>query len=150
MDTIFTAELVDQELAQHLNLEGTFYHVIFLDDLEKEEQTIDAGLMNLQAKDFVKWLRKQVRLFGRKAEVGNAQVCPVEAWAQELGYNVSFICGGEVEVKNEHGVCTHFTTTEWTATSYYMYDEDGLMVTKAGKMLDVALLDVPEAYLIAR
>ena len=107
------------------------------------------SINDLQAKDFAKWLRKQIRENGRKAEVGSIQTCPVEAWVKEiLGIEIGFICGGEIEVYN--GNERQVLYTEWTSTSYYMMDEDGQMVIEAGKMLDIIALDDPEAYLIAR
>src|SRR5579884_2641046 len=56
---------------------------------------------SLTAADFAKWVRKQVRQFGRKAEICNQQYSAVEMWLRELGFVVSFICGGEVEVDGE-------------------------------------------------
>lgn len=107
------------------------------------------NLNQLQAKDFAKWLRKQIRENGRKAEVGSIQICPVEAWVKEAaGIAVGFICGGEVEVYS--GNDRQVLYTDWTSTSYYMMDEEGQMVIQAGKMLDIINLDNPEAYLIAR
>ena len=106
-----------------------------------------ADIRELQAKDFAKWLRKQVRQYGRKAVVGSIQTCPVEAWVKEItGTEISFICGGEVEIEGQD----EKQYTDWTATSYYMMDEEGLMVVEAGRMLDIISLDDPEAYLIAR
>lgn len=104
------------------------------------------NLQDLQAKDFAKWLRKQQRTFGRNVQVGSIQTCPVEAWVEEVtGTKINFICGGEIEVEGQP-----MQYTDWSATSYYMMDEDGLMVTTAAAMLNVINLDKPEAYLIAR
>ena len=104
-----------------------------------------ADIRELQAKDFAKWLRKQVRQYGRKAIVGSIQTCPVEAWVKEVaGIDIAFICGGEIEIEGR------MEYTDWTATAYYMMDEEGLMVVEAGRMLDIISLDNPEAYLIAR
>src|SRR5581483_2508028 len=63
-----------------------------------DEPKIDAGLMKLQAKHFTKWLRKQIRQYGRRVEVGTEEQCPVEAWLAELGFSCKFIAGGEVEL----------------------------------------------------
>lgn len=103
-------------------------------------------IRELQAKDFAKWLRKQQRQFGRNIEVGSVQVCPVEAWVEDVtGTKINFICGGEIEVEGQE-----MQYTDWTATSYYMMDEAGQMVTTAAAMLNIINLDRPEAYLIAR
>lgn len=104
-----------------------------------------ANINNLQAKDFAKWVRKQVRQFGRKAEVANIQYSAVEMWLQELGFaNVTFIAGGEVEVNGET------LYTEWASCCYYMFNEEGLMETAAGRWLEIVNLEQPESYLIAR
>lgn len=103
-------------------------------------------IRELQAKDFAKWLRKQIRQLGRNVQVGSIQTCPVEAWVAEVtGTKINFICGGEIEIEGQE-----MQYTDWTATSYYMMDEEGLMVTTAAAMLNVINLDKPEAYLIAR
>lgn len=104
------------------------------------------ALTELKAKDFAKWLRKQIRQHGRNIQVGSIQTCPVEAWVEEVtGMKINFICGGEIEIEGEA-----MQYTDWTATSYYMMDEEGMMVTTAAAMLNVINLDKPEAYLIAR
>ena len=106
------------------------------------------SMNDLQAKDFARWLRKQVRLCGRHAEVGSIQTCPVEAWVKEVtGIEIAFICGGEIEIEGRMDALEY---TDWTATSYYMFDEEGQMVIEAGAMLDMIALDDPESYLIAR
>src|SRR5690349_12653981 len=100
------------------------------------------ALNELQAKDFAKWLRKQIRVSGHRFEVGSIQVCPVEAFVKEItGVEIGFICGGEIEIRGDE---RQVVTTDWTATSYYMMDEDGMMVIEAGKMLDIILLDDQE------
>ncbi len=109
------------------------------------------SINDLQAKDFAKWLRKQVREYGRKAEVGSNQTCPVEAWVKDVcGIAIEFICGGDLIVCGEIAYYDQHLFTDWTATSYYMYDEEGQMVIQAGAMLDMIALDDPQAYLIAR
>ena len=101
------------------------------------------SIEQLQTKDFTKWVRRQVRQFGRKAEIANIQYSAVEMWLKELGFeDVVFISGGEVEVDGEKFF------SEWTATSYYMFNEDGMMETAAGRWLDICQLDNQEAYLI--
>lgn len=115
-----------------------------------EPESIDEGLMKLQAKHFVAWLRKQVRLYGRKADLCDQRHTPVEIWAADLGYNICFIAGGEVEVNDVSGKRIEFTTSDWVNIGYYMYEEDGMMVTQAGKMLDVALLETSDAHLVSR
>jgi hypothetical protein len=104
------------------------------------------SLNELQAKDFAKWLRKQQRTFGRNVQVGSIQDCPVEVWAEEVtGIAINFICGGEIEIEGKE-----MQYTDWSATCYYMMDEEGMMVVEAAAMLNVINLDRPEAYLIAR
>src|SRR5713226_3733833 len=103
------------------------------------------NLNKLQAKDFVKWLRKQIRLYGRKAELCSPSDTPIEDWLQELGYSVSFIVGGELNLNNGTIV-----TSGWVNIGYYMNDEDGNMVVKADEMLKVAELEQCDAYLIAQ
>src|SRR5579859_2434409 len=106
-----------------------------------------ADIRQLQAKDFTKWLRKIIREHGRRAVVGSQQRCPVEVWVQDVtGLHIGFISGGEVEIEGQVEV----EYTDWTSTTYYMFDEAGNMVVEAGKMLDIILLDNQEAYLIAR
>jgi len=106
--------------------------------------TATRTIEQLQAKDFIAWLRRIVREHGRKAEIGNENDCPVEVWAKELGFNIRFIAGGEVEL--EDGT---LLTTEWASASYYMFREDGHMEVKAGKWLDIMTqCENPEAYLI--
>jgi hypothetical protein len=136
----FTTELASPEMLQRLGLEGEFYHMTFLPDLE-----IDTRLLSLQAKDFIKWLRKLIRQGGRKAQLCDQRNTPVEIWVKDVtGIDITFIAGGEVQVA---GQTLH---TEWTSISYYMFQEDGMMVVEAGKMLDAALLEQPEAHLIAQ
>lgn len=113
----------------------------------KTQKTIN----DLQAKDFAQWLRKQARLFGRKAEIGTMQDCPVEVWIAEVtGQRINFICGGDLIICGETAYYDQHLFTDFTATSYYMFDEEGRMVTEIGAMLDIIALDDPEAYLIAR
>jgi nicotinamidase-related amidase len=99
---------------------------------------------SLTAADFAKWVRKQVRQFGRKAEICNQQYSAVEMWLRELGFVVSFICGGEVEVDGEWYV------SDFQTIGYYMMDEDGMMEEKAGRWLDIVSLENLDGYLIAR
>jgi hypothetical protein len=103
-----------------------------------------ATINELQAKDFSKWCRKQVRQFGRKAEICNQQYSAVEIWLKELGIEAGFICGGEVEYERQR------FTSDWQAIGYYMMDEEGMMETKAGRWLDICELENQEAYLIGR
>jgi hypothetical protein len=106
--------------------------------------TATRTIEQLQAKDFIAWLRRQVRTYGRKFEVGDQQHCPVEVWLAELGYQVIFIAGGEIELEDGRKL-----TTDWTSASYYMYNEEtNLMETKAGKWLDIMAYEAPEAFLI--
>lgn len=101
-------------------------------------------LQVLQVKDFTKWVRKQVRQFGRKADICNQRYSAVEFWLQELGISAGFICGGEV--------CygTDILPSGFQTIGYYMMDEEGMMEVKAGRWLDIVALENPENFLIAR
>ena len=83
------------------------------------------SLNELQAKDFTKWVRGQVRQFGRRADIADIQFSAVEYKGQKL-------------------------FSDWSSISYYMMDEDGMMELKAGRWLDICLLEDQGAYLIAR
>lgn len=102
-----------------------------------------ATINELQAKDFAKWVRKQVQAFGRKGDICNQQESAVEVWLKELGIEAGFICGGEVEYNCQP------LSSDFQAIGYYMFDEQGMMETKAGQWLDICSLENPEAYLIA-
>ena len=103
------------------------------------------NINQLQAKDFAKWVRKQVRQFGRNAEIASIQFSAVEMWLKELGFeHVTFIAGGEMEVNGSR------LYSDWTNISYYMFDEEGLMELKASRWLEIANLERAEDYLIAK
>lgn len=109
------------------------------------------SINDLQAKDFAAWLRKQARLFGRKAEIGTMQDCPVEVWIAEVtGQRINFICGGDLIICGKTAYYDQHLFTEFTSSAYYMFDDDARMVTQIGAWLKIIELDDPEAYLIAR
>lgn len=104
-----------------------------------------ADINELQVKDFAKWLRKQARQYGRKAEIATVAKTAVEIWLAELGLgDVEFICGGEVHIGNE------YLFSNWQGIGYYMFDEDGKMVLTIGEWLKIAETDLQEDYLIGR
>lgn len=101
-------------------------------------------IRELQARDFTAWVRKQVRADGRRAEIATIRFSAVEMWLKELGIEAGFICGGEVEYESQ------IFLSEWQNIGYYMMDESGLMELKAGRWLDICLLEDQGAYFIAR
>ncbi len=98
----------------------------------------------LQVKDFTKWVRKQVRAYGCRAEIANIRFSAVEMWLQELGIEAGFVCGGEVELDGQ------VLFSDWQAIGYYMMDEEGMMVIEARHWLDICLLENQDDYLIGR
>ncbi len=105
------------------------------------EKSVD--IHALQAKDFTKWVRRQVRLFGRRADICNQRYSAVEIWLQELGIAAGFISGGEVTLDGQ------IIVSGWQAIGYYMFD-DGTMEVKAGRWLDICQSEDQEGFLIAR
>jgi hypothetical protein len=105
-------------------------------------------LEELQAKHFQKWMRKQVRLFGRKAQVATCSTNAVEMWLKELGLStVSFQSGGDMWIGDGGNEDAY---TGWTSLIHYMTDDDGNAILTAGEWLDIASLEDSETYLIAR
>lgn len=101
---------------------------------------------SLTVRDYQKWLRKQIRANGRRAELGNACLAPVEAFMKECsGLDCNMIAGGEVEV--HVGDTRYELFTQATDLAYWLYDDDGNLITTAGKALDVALLVDPTLLL---
>jgi hypothetical protein len=115
------------------------------------EQETPAKLMKLTAGDFQKWLRKIIRKHGRKFEIGDQCNSPIEIWLKELGYNINFLCTGEMEWQRDSvGSCINLFSG-WTSLCIEIYrEEDGMLRTKAGEMLDVAMWEKSEEFLIAR
>jgi hypothetical protein len=114
-----------------------------------ESQEIPAELMSLTAGDFQKWLRKTIRKNGRKFEICDQSNSPIEIWLRELGYNINFLCTGEMEW--QHGAQRVELFSGWASLCIEIYrEEDGMMRTRAGEMLDVAMWEKPEEFLIAR
>src|SRR5712672_699032 len=74
-------ELESQSLLNAVN------HEVYKFLVEGAPVVVD--LSALKGKDFIKWLRKQVRQFGRRAVVGNVGDAidnPVEMWLKDLGF----------------------------------------------------------------
>ncbi len=114
------------------------------EDIWAEVETHIVDINKLQAGDFQKWVRKQVRTNGRKTEIATIQFTAVEMWLKELGIEAGFIAGGEVEIDGQRVI------SEWTNIGYYMFNDDGLMELTAGRWLEIASLEQPEYLLIAR
>jgi len=106
-------------------------------------------LKGLTVKDYQRWLRKQIRLFGRRVELGDARIAPIESFMKEAtGLDVKMLAGGEVEVYV--GTCRYELFIAATDLAYYIYeDETNELITTAGKALDVALLVNPSLHLAA-
>jgi hypothetical protein len=118
------------------------------ENLWAEVPATKVDIHHLQAKDFQKWMRKQVRTLGRKAEVATRSTNAVEMWLKELGLTtVSFQSGGDMwfgEGGNEDAY------TGWISLIHYMTDEDGNAILTAGEWLNIANIEQPETYLIVR
>lgn len=114
------------------------------EDIWAEGPVTKVDIHQLQMKDFAKWVRKQVRLFGRKADICNQQYSAVEIWLHELGIDAGFLAGGEVSYEGE------YLFSDWQACGYYMFNEDGRMETSAGRWLQIVEWDNQEDYLIGR
>lgn len=99
------------------------------------------GLQPLTVGDYQKWLRKQVRLYGRRAEVGTTLRSPVDLFVKEvtgLDYRLQASGDAEVYVGN-----VRYVLDGPQVLAYYLYNEDGLLITKAGAALDCAMLENP-------
>lgn len=97
-------------------------------------------LFALTVGDYQKWLRRQIRLNGRRAVVGDAQHSPIDIFVKEhTGFDFMLLAGGEIEVVVDGK--TYAFMTDATDIAYYLYDDDGNFVTTAGKALDLAFAD---------
>jgi hypothetical protein len=97
-------------------------------------------LFALTCGDYQKWLRRQIRQYGRRAVVGNVQHHPIDLFVKErTGLDFTMLAGGEVEVTVDGK--TYEFMTEAVSLAYYIFDDDGQMITTAGKALDMALED---------
>lgn len=122
--------------------------------LEKKAPDFSA-LYALKVKDYQKWLRKQIRTYGRRTELGDAQHAPVENFVKEVtGFFYNLSAMGEVEVYVEGIQYDLFTGS--TDLAYYLYEDnesedfslDPVMIIKAGFALDAALRCDPDATLV--
>jgi len=126
-------------------------------DLFEVESKID--LSSLKGKDFIKWIRKQVRQLGRRSVVGfvgDHVDNPVEMWLKDLGFksaqasSMHYLISDDQEFELDYRfagllmmVCDQGPACDLNA---YEYAE-----ISAYEMLQhtLELLD-PEAYLVAR
>ena len=103
------------------------------------KQVVD--LSNLTAGDFAKWVRKQIRLLGRKSEICTSHKSAIDFWLEELGVKATFLCGGELQINNE------IIPTNWVSMGYY-FITDGVVETKASKWLEIVESENTEETLL--
>ncbi len=102
-----------------------------------------ADLRKLQAKDFAKWVRKQVRLNGRKAEICTTHKSAIDFWLEELGVRATFLCGGEIEINGQ------VVVSNWTNIGYY-FITDEVVETKASTWLEIAESECQNEYFLTK
>jgi len=98
--------------------------------------------------DYQRWLRKQIRAFGRRFEVGNVQRSPVDMFLRDAtGLDCFLLAGGEVDVYGTDCRCQEFVT-EAMSLAYHIFDDDGHMIVTAGKALDASRNERADALLV--
>lgn len=94
-----------------------------------EEQTLEqkyAVLNTLTVAQYIKWLKKNVRKYGRSAEFGNGRQNAVEVFVKDVtGIEIGFTASGEVEINGE--IC--YMLSGWTDIAYYTYDGPKFVTT---------------------
>jgi len=107
---------------------------------EQPTQPDFSKLFSLTCGDYQKWLRRQIRLNGRRAEIGNAQHSPIDIFVKETtGFDFVLLAWGEINV-SVNGKDYEFTSNA-TDLAYYIYSDEGEMITTAGKALDMAMYE---------
>lgn len=102
------------------------------------EETLEqkyAILNTLTVPAYIKWLKKNIRQFGRRAEFGNGRRNAVEVFVKEVtGVDIIFGASGQVEVNGEIGCFL----SGWTDIAYYTYNDESVFVTTLGEALKYA------------
>jgi hypothetical protein len=84
---------------------------------------------------YIKWLKKNARKYGRRAEFGNGRQNGVEVFVKEVtGIEICFTASGEVQINGE----MYYMVSGWTDIAYYTYDDEEVFVTTFGKALKYA------------
>jgi hypothetical protein len=114
-------------------------------DLLTEEKTLEekyAVLNTLTVEQYIRWLKKNIRKFGRRAEFGNGRQNAVELFVQDVtDVEITFTASGEITINGE----IDMALSGWSDIAYYTYEypngdenEEPVFVTTFGAALKYA------------
>jgi hypothetical protein len=111
-----------------------------------ETQPDFSVLKALTVGDYKKWLRKMIREHGRRYQIGTVHHHPVDMFVlNTTGLDFTLGATGEIEITANNQ--TYELMSDAMSLAYYIYDDNGNLVTTAGKALDLAL-DLDDTLLV--
>lgn len=123
-------------------------------DLWGEEESIEskyAVLNTLTVAQYIRWIKKNARQYGRGSEFGNGCQNAVEVFVKEVtGIVITFSASGEISVSGECAMLL----SGWSDVAYYTYDdsngeEDAVFVTTFGKALKFAERQSEQPFVVS-
>lgn len=118
-----------------------------------EEMSLEqkyAVLNTLTVAQYIKWLKKNVRKFGRKGQFGNGRQNAVECFVKDAtGIDICFTASGEIEINGEQ---QSYMLSGWTSIAYYTYDgpedKEAVFVTTFGPALTTAEWQADRPFIV--